>query len=123
MSIQQSRIDIWQAGSTRPIREEYLIVQGGRPAGTGARSYQPGGCYQRIRGSSALQDMSKPGTGSARIARAARRLPLARSCRERSSPRGHGESGLPAPNSPPTRSRAGAVLTQPPGALQVDFHV
>ncbi len=26
----------------RPIREEYLIVQGGQLAGTGARSYQPG---------------------------------------------------------------------------------
>jgi formate dehydrogenase len=26
----------------RPIREEYLIVQGGRLAGAGAHSYQPG---------------------------------------------------------------------------------
>jgi formate dehydrogenase len=26
----------------RPIREEYLIVQGGQLAGTGAHSYQPG---------------------------------------------------------------------------------
>jgi len=26
----------------RPIREEYLIVQGGRLAGAGAHSYKPG---------------------------------------------------------------------------------
>lgn len=30
----------WSAGSkTRPIREEYLIVDGGKLAGTGAHSY------------------------------------------------------------------------------------
>jgi formate dehydrogenase len=27
----------------RPIRDEYLIVEGGKPAGTGARSYTLGG--------------------------------------------------------------------------------
>ena len=31
----------------RPIREEYLIVQGGRLAGTGAHSYQPGDAAPR----------------------------------------------------------------------------
>jgi formate dehydrogenase len=30
-------LEYWFAG--RPIRDEYLIVAGGKPAGTGARSY------------------------------------------------------------------------------------
>ncbi len=33
-------LECWLEG--RPIREEYLIVEGGRLAGTGARSYSPG---------------------------------------------------------------------------------
>jgi formate dehydrogenase len=42
-------LECWFAG--RPVREEYLIVEGGKLAGTGARSYTVAGA---TRGSAGL---------------------------------------------------------------------
>jgi formate dehydrogenase len=42
----------------RPIREEYLIVQGGQLAGAGAHSYKPGDATGGVRGSGPFQKVN-----------------------------------------------------------------
>lgn len=48
-------LECWFSG--RPIRDEYLIVQGGKLAGTGAHSYSPGNA---TRGSEEAQRYRTP---------------------------------------------------------------
>ena len=49
----------------RPIRDEYLIVDGGHLAGAGAHSYSPGQCHDRLGRCGALLDSPRPGPRTA----------------------------------------------------------